>query len=273
MNNTLLCGYTDWIDQTFLSGAFPEDHCVCVGQGDGLTNGRQLRLVDREDLKDTGDLQTLLGTWVFHQVVFFSRSLEFLTDMPFDELRFLSGLLDVIAAERGVRVMILTGVNRQHVGAPMEEQLLGASLERMRQTCRTLDHNVIFIQCPWIYNVDPKRSDIGLEKRIREARRDGRPLSFPLPAAQEIRMLSRDDLAELLRRICDRWVGEDDTREFVIGTPMTCRELGDALEKAVPGLSCSYDNTRSVLALPGQDAFAREKYAAVPSLLICPGTR
>ena len=260
MEHTLLFGYTDWIDQAFLSRAFPDDFCVCVGQGDRLRATRQLRLVEKEDMRERRELQMLLGTWEFKNVIFFSESLGLMKDMPFDELRVLSELLDLLSAEHGVRVMVLTGVNRQHTGAFMEEQLVSASLEQLSQTCHRWNRDVIFLHCPWVYDVRPERFDPQLEEIIRNAGKKGGKLEFPLPANQEIRMISRDDLAQLLNRFLDRWVEEDEPHEFTAGLPMTCKDLGDALEKALPELSCSYDDSLSVIALPPADAFLREKY-------------
>ena len=260
MEHTLLFGYTDWIDQTFLSRAFPDDLCVCVGQGDRLKAAKKLRLVEKEDMRDRRELQTLLGTWEFRNVVFFSESLGLMKDTPFDELRVLSELLDLLAGERGVRVLVLAGVNRQHTGALMEEQLISASLEKLSETCRRWNRDVVFLHCPWVYDVTPERFDPQLEETIRNAGKNGGKLEFPLPADQEIRMISRDDLAQLLNRFFDRWVEEDEPHDFTAGLSMTCRDLGDALEKALPELSCSYDDSRSVIALPAPDTFLREKY-------------
>jgi len=260
MKNTLLIGYTDWIDQTFLSHTFPEDFCVCVGTGNGLKNGRKLRLLEKEEIAGRQELKSLLGTWMFQKIVFFSESLGLFRDMSFDELGMLSNLLDLLSGETQARVIVLTGCNRQHTGTPIEEKLITAAVENLLEAGHSFARNTVFVRCPWVCNVDPKRFDPALKELIAQAARSGGNLSVPLPSGQEIAAVSPDDLSELIFRMFDRWVEEDDPHSFSIGSFITCKELGDALEKAIPELTCSYDDRGSVIHLTGSDTFAREKY-------------
>ena len=263
MEKTLIAGYTDWIDKEFLSRAFPEDLCVCIG-GERLKNSRQVRVVDRGSVTDPEALSSLLHTWDFGSVFYFCGSLGMLGRTTFDELRELSALMDLLENEKETRVVVAAGCNRAGVKSPMEEQLIAGALGQLEDGCRRRKMECLFLYTPWVCGTDPARFDPALEGLIRKAGREDGTITFPFPENQEIRLISPEDLADLLQRLHDRWVEEEEPHHLCIGASSRCGELVAALEKAVPDITCRCADGQSSIALEKTDSFAREKYGWFP---------
>lgn len=252
-----MLGYTEWLNSSFLETAFPGENCVCVGRRKP-EQLRQIRFINEDDLKDRAAIRVLLTTWEFDEIVFFSHSLGLFRDITFEELSFLSDLMEEAQSLSSPKIIILSGVNRQHTGSPMEEQLIEGSMKTLTDNCIRQGLNCMFISVPWVYSIG--HFGDSLSEWIRSSN-GTKTLAFPFSSSQEIRMIASGDLAEFLYHLRDRWVNSDDSRTFSIGIPMKAKELGDKLLSLLPDFTCNYDETPSVRDLPAPDASVRSKYS------------
>ena len=204
MSNILLAGYTEWIREEDLKIAFPDVSCVVTGVS-GKPDLKSARIVNKSDLTDRAAVHALLHTWEFDEVLFFSESTSLFGDTTFDELKFLSGLLEEVKTLSSPRVCLFFGNNRQHIESPMEDLLLSKTVASLRKSCVQEDIDCIFLRIPWIYSLSENGADDNLRRWIASAK-NGHELSFPVPASQEVSFISADDLALFIYRLRDRWV-------------------------------------------------------------------
>jgi len=275
--NILLMGYTDWIDESFVNTAFENQHCVIVGtpalqevrdtadSAGGKTGqkavGRRIRLVRRQDLSDKDALEALLSTYEFEYVFYFSRSVGLFQETSFGELQSMTELMEEMTTHPMTKLVFLCGVNHQHSGGSVEEHTIAQALTDMQRSCIVRGIESMFLAVPWIYTYASNIQEPALQQWIDESIRRGE-FSFPFAEEQEIRMISSDDLAELLYRIRDRWIfREDATASSAIGMTLTCKALGDRLKEVLVRTRCRYREDLPVLPLPETDEYIRERFS------------
>ena len=269
MANTLLCGFTEWIDQAFLKIAFPEDVCIVtvntpfdgnVSSGSTvLKSGAKTRLVPSADISDKSSLEALLNTYEFEKVVFFSKGLDLYSDADFEEIQHLSILTTALQDFPACELIVLHGVNRQHIGKPVEDRIIRDAMKGIHDECLQHGMECLFLSCPWIYSMDAAALTTSLKSFLHPLGEE-KIFSFPFSKEQEVRFISSDDLAELLYRIFDRFMTREVAISISLGIPLTAEEVGNTLTALQAGTEAVYDSLVSPERLTSVDSILRDRY-------------
>ena len=269
MANTLLCGFTEWIDQAFLKIAFPEDLCIVtvntpfdgnVSSGSTvLKSGAKTRLVPSADISDKSSLEALLNTYEFEKVVFFSKGLDLYSDADFEEIQHLSILTTALQDFPACELIVLHGVNRQHIGKPVEDRIIRDAMKGIHDECLQHGMECLFLSCPWIYSMDAAALTTSLKSFLHPLGEE-KIFSFPFSKEQEVRFISSDDLAELLYRIFDRFMTREVAISISLGIPLTAEEVGNTLTALQAGTEAVYDSLVSPERLTSVDSILRDRY-------------
>lgn len=259
----LLAGNTGYINENFITKAFPEYHILIMGNP-AVKTDRKKKIISIPVPEDEWEMKDIFEAYELECVVYFSDNLTFNSERE-GELERLNKFLYYCSEEGNTQVVYLTGPQAGFEQTDGKTMLAEAAEQLCQHYCENSNIKIKIIRLPYLYSATLEQDYLC---RLFQSMEKKQKIIFPGNPWQKIFFLCMEDLAELLYRILDEQNNINETLCVPDCFGLTFLEFGGALQELEEGLEIEYTENAPPQEIPKDDKLLRRRYNWFPRISI-----
>lgn len=252
----LITGDINYFSEEHLLEAFPEERLLLLGD-----LARPLKRIRHLPLADSTDLQLLFRTYDIDQIVYFSASLNAISEMDTEIYR-LRRILDSLRELPSLRFLYVMGPDRNYEKESRRRIILSSTEELCRYYAESYGFSLKIIRSLYLYNLQDERDSLG--QLLSQLKRGGNS-SFKVNPQQELYYIYPKDLLVLCYRVLDSWTDEFECLSIPASFHVTYDQL--LLKLDLTGATI-FSDSQPIRELKLADSSLRERYGWFPRVSI-----
>jgi len=197
LKRILLIGNTQYLSKEFVETTFPQSKVMVVGNSElGSADKIKLFRVRKPSVK------SILETYEFDLIVFFSAGLRFHSTEPSDAEELREVLQYSAELQKHVRILYLSSLDTAFQEKTDKAIMAGANEKLCEFYAKRYSLEIKMVQIPYLYSGTCKSDFL---HSVFEEMYAGEPVRIPESASSAMHFLSSGDLSELIARIVDNW--------------------------------------------------------------------
>ena len=252
----LLAGAVDYFSEESLLEAFPEERLLVLGALE-----KPSKKIRQLPLNDSTDLQLLFRTYDIHKIIYFSASVNAISEMD-REIYQLRRVLDALKESVSLSFLYVTGPDRNYQDKSSRRIILSSAEELCQYYARAYDFSFKVIRSPYLYNLQDEADSLG---RLFSQLKRGEAADFKVNPKQIAYYIYPKDLLVLCYRILDSWVDEPECLSIPASFHTTYAQL---LAKVNLAEADIFSDDLPVRELQVPDTALRERYGWFPKVSV-----
>ncbi|MCY7217839.1 hypothetical protein [Streptococcus cristatus] len=252
----LLTGDLNYFSEESLLEAFPEERLFILGN-----LAKPLKKIRHLPLDDSTDLQLLFRTYDINQIIYFSASLNAISEMN-TEMYQLRRVLDNLKASASLRFLYVTGPDRHYQNDSSRRIILSSAEELCQYYARTYHFSFKIIHSLHLYNLLDEEDSLG---QLLSKLKHGKAVDFKVNPNQRAYYIYPKDLLVLCYRVLDCWDDEFECLSIPDSFHITYAELFSKLDLAGADI---FSDALPIRELQVADTSLREHYGWFPKVTI-----
>ena len=252
LKRVLLIGNTEYLTEEFVQSTFPQSKVMVVGNTD-LGGSERIKLfrVRKPSIK------SILETYEFDLIVFFSAGLKFHSTDPNDAEELREVLEFSAEMQKGIKILYLSPLDSSFSERTDKAIMASANEKLCAFYAKRYSLDIKTVQIPYLYSALYQNDFLyGVFEQIYAKK----TVQIPESAASRMHFLSLIDLSELLTRIVDNWKAGSGVLRVGDEFHLTFSDFAERLKDIEPDVKTEFTDSHCSGAIKTTNTALRNEY-------------